>query len=72
MTMTVKSLAGIFNAVNSGNHARVNQLDADLWECNGLHIERDLIKEEMYTVRLHGDYVTFWTFGDAVEFCMTH
>lgn len=70
MTITVKQLAGIMEDINNGNHKPVNQIDKNIWECNGLWIERNFYGLDEYSVQYCGDDIMFTTFGDAVEFCM--
>lgn len=69
MTMTVKQLANAIDSVNAGKFQRVNVIDDNVWECNGLWIEKDFYGKEEYSVQYCGDYIIFRTFGDAVEFC---
>lgn len=69
MTITVKQLSGIFEDINTGEYKPINQIDSSTWECNGLWIEWCLVGEESYQVWLRGEYHSFCTFGEAVEFC---
>lgn len=46
----------------------VNQIDNNVWECNGLWIEYGFYGDE-YSVQYCGDDILFSTFKEAVEFC---
>lgn len=68
MTITVKQLSGIFEDINTGEYKPINQLDSRTWECNGYWIEKSHYGGAYY-VQHNNEYLTFCTFGDAVEFC---
>lgn len=69
MTITVKQLSAMFEDVNSGKFKHVNQIDKNIWECNGLWIEKNFYGLEEYSVQYCGDDIMFNTFGDAIDFC---
>ena len=48
---------------------RVNRIDENIWECNGLWIERNFYGRGEYSVQYDGDDIIFWSFEDAVAFC---
>ena len=70
MTITVKQLSNVFEEINKGKFKHVNQIDKNIWECNGLWIEKNFYGLEEYSVQYCGDDIMFNTFGDAIEFCM--
>ena len=47
----------------------VNRIDSDIWECNGLWIERDFYGSGEYSVQFCGDDIIFDSFDAAVSFC---
>lgn len=49
---------------------RINRIDENVWECNGLWIEKDFYGAGEYSVQYCGDDVLFCTFQDAVDFCI--
>ena len=70
LTISVKQLSTIFEDINTGNYKPVKQINKNIWECNGLYIERDFYGMEEFTVQYCGGDIMFKTFGDAVDFCM--
>lgn len=47
----------------------INRIDENIWECNGLWIEKDFYGTGEYSVQYCGDDVLFNSFDEAVEFC---
>lgn len=47
----------------------VNRIDTNVWECNGLWIEKDFYGSDEYSVQFCGDDIIFSTFKEAVDFC---
>lgn len=70
MMITVKQLANVIDNVNAGKFQHVNQITKNIWECNGLYIEKNFYGMEEYSVQYCGDDMMFRTFGEAVEFCI--
>lgn len=70
MTITVKTLSAMFEEINNGNFKRINQIDKNIWECNGLWIEKNFYGLEEYSVQFCGDDILFHTFDEAVAFCL--
>ena len=69
MTITVKQLSNLFDKVNRGKYKSINQIDDNLWECNGLVIEKMSVSKEKYLVQYSANDFWFDSFGDAIEFC---
>ena len=69
MTITVKQLSNLFDKVNRGKYKSINQIDENLWECNGFYIEKMSVSKEKYLVQYSMDDYWFYSLGDAIEFC---
>lgn len=53
-----------------GKRIQINQIDKNVWECNGLWIEKILHDGSKYVVEYYADNIVFCTLAEAVDFCM--
>ena len=70
MTITVKTLSAMFESVNRGKFDRIKQIDINLWECNGFHIEKMYVSKELYLVQHSTKDIWFNSFDEAVNYCL--